>query len=86
MISVDKALKTILVNFQPQDKEDAMIWRLYLALRKMDRFLHLRILRKPYVYNYRGKLRDKAKSGISALGNFADIFCVLTHCGFAVKF
>jgi hypothetical protein len=27
-----------------------MIWRLYLALRKMDRFLHLRILRKPYVY------------------------------------
>jgi len=31
-------------------KEDTMIWRLYLALRKMDRFLHLRILRKPYVY------------------------------------
>jgi hypothetical protein len=51
MISADKkTLKTILVNFQPQDKEDAMIWRLYLALRKMDRFLHLRMLRKPYVY------------------------------------
>ena len=63
-----------------------MIWRLYLALRKMDRFLHLRMLRKPCVYIIPGKLKDKAKSGISALGNFADIFCVLTHCGFAVKF
>ncbi len=38
-------------------KEDAMIWRLYLALRKIDRFLHLRILRKPYVYILPGKIK-----------------------------
>ena len=57
MISVEKALKTILVDFQPQDKEDAMIWRLYLALRKMDRFLHLRMLREPYVYILPGKIK-----------------------------
>jgi len=38
-------------------KEDAMIWRLYLALRKMDRFLHLRILRKPYVYILPGEIK-----------------------------
>ncbi len=31
-------------------REDAMIWRVYLAFRKLDRFLHLRILGKPYVY------------------------------------
>ena len=31
-------------------KEDATIWRLYLAFRKIDRFLHLKILVKPYVY------------------------------------
>ena len=31
-------------------KEDAIIWRLYLAFRKIDRFLHLKILGKPYVY------------------------------------
>jgi hypothetical protein len=38
-------------------KEDAMIWRLYLALRKMDRFIHLRILRKPYVYILPGEIK-----------------------------
>ncbi|MGA3279347.1 MAG: hypothetical protein ABSD50_00005 [Smithella sp.] len=57
MISVEKALKTILVDFQPQDKEDAMIWRLYLALRKTDRFLHLRMLREPCVYKIPGKIK-----------------------------
>ena len=31
-------------------REDATIWRVYLAFRKFDRFLHLRILGKPYVY------------------------------------
>ena len=31
-------------------REDATIWRVYLAFRKIDRFLHLRILGKPYVY------------------------------------
>ncbi|HUN55908.1 MAG TPA: DUF6206 family protein [Smithella sp.] len=38
-------------------REDAMIWRAYLALRKMDRFLHLRVLRKPYVYILPGKIK-----------------------------
>ena len=57
MISVEKALKTILVNFQPHDKEDAMIWRLYLALRKRDRFIHLRILRKLHVYILPGEIK-----------------------------
>jgi len=38
-------------------KEDAMIWRAYLALRKIDRFLHLRILRKPYVYILPGEIK-----------------------------
>jgi len=38
-------------------KEDAMIWRAYLALRKIDRFIHLRILRKPYVYILPGKIK-----------------------------
>jgi hypothetical protein len=31
-------------------REDAMIWRVYLAFRKLDRFLHLKVLGKPYVY------------------------------------
>lgn len=38
-------------------KEDAMIWRVYLAFRKMDRFLHLRVYRKPYVYILPGKIK-----------------------------
>jgi hypothetical protein len=38
-------------------KEDAMIWRLYLAFRKIDRFLHLKILGKPYVYILPGKIK-----------------------------
>jgi hypothetical protein len=38
-------------------KEDAMIWRLYLAFRKMDRFLQLKILRKPYAYILPGKIK-----------------------------
>ena len=38
-------------------KEDATIWRVYLAFRKIDRFLHLKILRKPYVYILPGKVK-----------------------------
>jgi hypothetical protein len=38
-------------------KEDATIWRVYLAFRKIDRFLHLKILRKPYVYILPGKIK-----------------------------
>jgi len=37
-------------------KEDATIWRLYLAVRKIDRFLQLKIRRKPYVYILPGKI------------------------------
>ena len=38
-------------------KEDATIWRVYLAFRKIDRFLHLKILGKPYVYILPGKIK-----------------------------
>ncbi len=38
-------------------KEDATIWRVYLAFRKIDRFLQLKILRKPYVYILPGEIK-----------------------------
>ncbi len=38
-------------------REDAFIWRLYLALRRLDRFLHLKVLGKPYPYILPGKIR-----------------------------
>ena len=38
-------------------REDATIWRVYLAFRKLDRFLHRRILNKPYVYILPGKIK-----------------------------
>ncbi|MBN2298560.1 MAG: hypothetical protein JXM72_08195 [Deltaproteobacteria bacterium] len=38
-------------------REDAFIWSLYLALRRFDRFLHTKILRKPYQYILPGKIR-----------------------------
>ncbi|MBN2283124.1 MAG: hypothetical protein JXO48_04460 [Deltaproteobacteria bacterium] len=38
-------------------REDAMIWRLYLALRRFDRFLHRAVLRKPYVYILPGRIK-----------------------------
>jgi hypothetical protein len=38
-------------------REDATIWRVYLAFRKLDRFLHRRILGKPYVYILPGKIK-----------------------------
>ncbi len=31
-------------------REDALIWRLYQSFRRVDRFLHLRLLRRPYPY------------------------------------
>ncbi|HHO75865.1 MAG TPA: hypothetical protein ENN05_05495 [Deltaproteobacteria bacterium] len=37
-------------------REDAFIWRLYLALRKFDRFLHTRIFHQPYPYILPGKI------------------------------
>jgi hypothetical protein len=38
-------------------REDKMIWRAYLGLRRLDRFIHLRILGKPYVYILPGKIK-----------------------------
>jgi hypothetical protein len=38
-------------------KEDALIWRIYLAFRKIDRFLHLKILNKPYPYILPGNIK-----------------------------
>lgn len=38
-------------------RQDARIWRIYLALRKLDRFLYTRILHKPYVYILPGKIK-----------------------------
>jgi hypothetical protein len=38
-------------------REDKMIWVAYLGLRRLDRFIHLRIRRKPYVYILPGKIK-----------------------------
>jgi hypothetical protein len=38
-------------------REDALIWRLFLALRKLDRFISTHITRKPYPYILPGKIR-----------------------------
>jgi len=38
-------------------RQDAMIWRIYLAIRKLDRFLYTRLLHKPYVYILPGKIK-----------------------------
>jgi hypothetical protein len=38
-------------------KEDAIIWIVFLALRRFDRWLHKYILRKPYVYILPGNIK-----------------------------
>jgi len=38
-------------------RQDAMIWRVYLGLRRFDRFLHRRLLRKPYRYILPGRIK-----------------------------
>ena len=38
-------------------REDALIWTLYLSMRKFDRFLRARILRKEYPYILPGKIK-----------------------------
>jgi hypothetical protein len=38
-------------------KEDAMIWVLFLAFRRFDRWLHKYILRKPYIYILPGRIK-----------------------------
>jgi len=40
-------------------REDRIIWALYLALRKLDRFLHTRLMRKEYPYILPGKIKRK---------------------------
>jgi hypothetical protein len=38
-------------------KEDALIWTVFLAMRRLDRFIHKWILRKPYIYILPGKIK-----------------------------
>jgi hypothetical protein len=38
-------------------REDALIWRLYLSMRRTDRFLKTRIRRKGYPYILPGKIK-----------------------------
>jgi hypothetical protein len=38
-------------------KEDALIWTIFLAMRRLDRFIHNQILRKPYIYILPGKIK-----------------------------
>ena len=38
-------------------REDAFIWRFYLAARKVDRFLRTRLLRREYPYILPGKIK-----------------------------
>ncbi|MBN2028124.1 MAG: hypothetical protein JW854_15355 [Actinobacteria bacterium] len=40
-------------------REDRIIWALYLALRKLDRFLHTRLMRKEYPYILPGNIKRK---------------------------
>jgi hypothetical protein len=38
-------------------REDAMIWTLYLSMRRLDRFIHHYILRRPYPYLLPGRIQ-----------------------------
>ena len=40
-------------------REDALIWSLYLSLRKLDRFLRTRLLRREYPYILPGKIKRR---------------------------
>jgi hypothetical protein len=40
-------------------REDALIWTLYLNMRRVDRFLHTRILRKEYPYILPGRIKRR---------------------------
>ncbi|MHB8085615.1 MAG: DUF6206 family protein [Dehalococcoidia bacterium] len=44
-------------EIQSYYKEDALIWTLFLALRRFDRWLHRYILHKPYIYILPGKIK-----------------------------
>lgn len=43
-------------ELQDYYREDAMIWTLYLSMRRFDRFLHARVLRHGYPYILPGKI------------------------------
>lgn len=59
------AAEAVLLGIHPIDmravrayyRQDAMIWRLYLGLRRFDRFLRLRLLSRPYRYILPGKIK-----------------------------
>ena len=38
-------------------KQDALIWTIFLGLRRLDRFIHKWVLRKPYIYILPGKIK-----------------------------
>jgi hypothetical protein len=38
-------------------REDALIWTLYLSMRRLDRFIHRYILRRPYPYLLPGRIK-----------------------------
>ena len=38
-------------------REDAMIWRLYLSMRRLDRLIHTKVLRREYPYILPGKIK-----------------------------
>lgn len=38
-------------------REDALIWSLYLSMRRLDRFLHSQILHRPYPYILPGRIK-----------------------------
>ena len=40
-------------------REDALIWTLYLSMRRFDRFLHTRLLRREYPYILPGKIKRR---------------------------
>jgi hypothetical protein len=40
-------------------REDRLIWALYLFMRKLDRFIHTRLLRREYPYILPGKIKRK---------------------------
>lgn len=44
-------------EIQSYYKEDALIWTLFLALRRFDRWLHRYILHKPYIYILPGNIK-----------------------------
>ena len=56
--AADLGIKPITIkDVRSYYREDALIWTLYLSMRKFDRFLRTRILRKEYPYVLPGKIK-----------------------------